>query len=158
MFPACDEAEFGGGSIKHGAIDVGCGHGDHAADVAEMFIAAAFLEKMELPENHVLGRGKVNGMTFDVCQPTVIPGPLPIRVACGGVDVGFKTGGEVNDIEMAAYGATDFNADNLDRRRVIIGFGENLREVRDLRFVQMRDQIDIHGQPGFTVLHRGERA
>ena len=93
-----------------------------ALDVAQVFLAFAFLVKDHFPEDNVFGWGNVDRAVRCLLGESVLPSPCEGGIAIAGVEICFKPCRDMDDIEVAAAVASNFRGDHIGRRAIILGF------------------------------------
>jgi hypothetical protein len=92
--------------------------------VTEVFFTLAFFVKDHFPEYNILHRCNVNWTIGRFFNETIFRSPREGCIAIARIKVGFKSGWDVNQIEMATAVTSNLGGDQICGRAVKVGLGK----------------------------------
>lgn len=127
---------------------------EHGADIVEVLFGTPLLIVFELSEDDVFRRSKP-GFDPIIDLEALPPGPSPGMEGIVGaeVEVRAETGIVVDDVGVAPLGAREFRKEDFCGSAVEIRFREGGFEPTEGGWGEGKDEIDVVGEPGFTVVH-----
>jgi hypothetical protein len=144
-------------ALEDGAVEGIPRHGEHAPDVAEVFLGTTLAIPCEFPEDHVLGGRYPEA-------PARRRGAFPMRhgepverIAASEIDVGLEAGVMVDEVEMAVAGTTELDADDLGRRHIEGLLREDTEERGNVEVGEFEHEVHVMGHPRLSVEEAGDR-
>ena len=102
-------------------FQLGLGFED-SLNVTEVFFAAAFFVKNQLPQDDVFRGSDVDGTRRGLFDKFMPPSPCERGVAVSGVEVGFEASGDVDEVEVPSAVSGDFGDDEVGGRTIKFRF------------------------------------